>query len=71
MSKKIGGYSTSWTQSYNNWQPYKFQELTPDPVTPAKDLTLEQLDFIDQIVDTMLTYPHADAIIKKIQLRGK
>lgn len=74
MSKKFSGYSASWTQPYTDWQPYKFQDFgqqQPTKPTLTVDQMLEQLDFIDQIVDSMLTYPHADAIIKNIQLRGK
>jgi len=66
------GYSVSWTQPYttlNSWF------ASPQVTSLVRDAQVEEelirIDAVDNIVQNMLTYPDADAIINKIkQKRG-
>jgi hypothetical protein len=58
------GYSFSWTQPYLPTSYNPFYER-------ARDIRLEEeidrLEMVDCWVDSMLTYPDAERIIKRIQ----
>ena len=53
----------SWTQPYN--QPTSFNPFYQAQTTVEREL--EQLNCIDLLVDEMLTYPDAEAILNKIK----
>ena len=66
MSKKeTWSYSFEWTQPYVEMQGFfgKEQKIVPRIETSNE---LARLDFLEEEVQNMLTYPDADAIIKKI-----
>ena len=59
----IWSYSFSFTQPYHGW-----------PKEQAERTTRKELDrivSIDKLVDNMLTYPDAEAIIKRIKEANK
>jgi hypothetical protein len=60
----FNGYSTSWTQPYLPTSYNPFYER-------ARDLRAEEevdrLEMVDRWVDSMLTYPDAEAILNKIK----
>jgi len=57
----------SWTQPYYNhsYNPF-YQRVQEQQV----ELELDRLDAVDILVDEMLTYPDAEAIINKIKAKG-
>lgn len=58
MSNDRFSISYSWTQPYHNW---------PTPFNPE----LAVIEAIDRLVESGLTHPEADLILKKLkQLRG-
>ena len=62
MDRKFPSYSYSWTQPYNvSMNP--FYRSVQDA---QLELELDRLDAIDILVDEMLTYPDAEAIINKL-----
>ena len=56
----------SWTQpySYNDWDEYSASRS-------ALEAELDRLDAVDVLVDEMLTYPDAEAIMNKIRQQGE
>lgn len=55
------GYSFSFTQPYPGYS-------WPDPVQQVNVMNeLARLDFLEQQIQEMLTYPDAERIIKRIQ----
>jgi len=64
MSKPIQGYSFSFTQPY----PSFFTQEMKDLINERKvEDELDSLDRADRIVQNMLTYPDAEAIMNKIK----
>lgn len=55
-----------WTMSYSYSQPY----ANWNQPTSSVEKELAVLDAIDNIVQHMLTYPDAEAIIKTVMTRG-
>jgi hypothetical protein len=69
MSKPNGkwSYDFSWTQPYVNMEGFG---LFSDPKEQIDQSTQKELDRIastDKLVDEMLTYPEAEAILNKIK----
>ena len=69
MSKPNGkwSYDFSWTQPYVNMEGFG---LFSDPEEQVERSTQKELDRIastDKLVDEMLTYPEAEAILNKIK----
>ena len=67
----FNGYSTSWTQPYlpTSYNPF----YTPkERVAGVNAVTEEMIRIaaVDNIVQNMLTYPDADAIMNKIRNKG-
>jgi len=66
--KKFNGLRINWTQPLGSvcYNPY-YQTLHN-----AQDLEreLDRLDAVDVLVDEMLTYPDAEAIINKLTTQG-
>ena len=62
--RNTNGYSFSWTQPYLPTSYNPFYER-------ARDIRLEEeidrLEMVDRWVDSMLTYPDAEAILNKIR----
>ena len=56
------GYSFSWTQPYN---------ISASPFYQSRHLSIDEeiakIEMVDRWVDSMLTYPDAEAILKKIK----
>ena len=67
MATPSNGYNFSWTQPYQSLNEF-FQGQTCREI--YNQLTLEEevdkLEMVDRWVDSMLTYPDAEAILKKI-----
>lgn len=61
--KKFGPIDFSWTQPYLTTSYNPFYQVVQDQQT---ELELDRLDAIDVLVDEMLTYPDAEAIINKV-----
>lgn len=57
----INGYKITWTQ------PYTISTNQFYHSTGSVDDEIKRLEMIDRWVDAMLTYPDADAILKKIK----
>jgi hypothetical protein len=67
MDRKFTGYSFSWTQPYEvSYNP--FYQSVQDAQLEAE---LDRLDAVDVLVDEMLTYPDAEAIMNKIRQHGE
>lgn len=62
------GYSASWTQPYLPTSFNPFYERAKDLRVEAE---IDRLEMVDRWVDSMLTYPDADAIISKLNKRGQ
>ena len=68
----FNGYSASFSQQYGNWQfpsIYSNEQLErttqkEQSVTVSNELS--RLDFLEDEVQSMLTYPDAEAIMNKI-----
>ena len=56
------GYSFSWTQPYT---------VSSNPFYQSRHLSIDEemakIEMVDRWVDSMLTYPDAEAILKKIK----
>lgn len=67
MATPSNGYSFSWTQPYQSLNEF-FQGQSCQEI--YNKMTLEEevdkLEMVDRWVDSMLTYPDAEAILKKI-----
>ena len=66
--RNITGYSASWTQPYLPTSYNPFYESTPKPSTNE---LMAQIEMVDKWVDSMLTYPDAEAIINKLRHKGE
>ena len=73
----INGYSASFTYKYKGWTvPEIYQDLTENgqmiQIDPARTVSTEvanelaRIDFMEQEISKMLTFPEAEAIINKI-----
>ena len=68
-----GKYSASFNQQYGNWQfPSIFsKEQSERSTQKERSITvsneLARIDFLEEEVQNMLTYPDAERIIKKIK----
>jgi hypothetical protein len=63
----------SWDVSYSWTQPYLPTSYNPfyQSVQDAElERELDRLDAVDVLVDEMLTYPDAEAILNKIRQQG-
>lgn len=78
-SPNTNGYSFSWTQPYPNsmnwqlWVPPEFKDKSAGEI--YQDLIVRdemvRVEAVDNIVQNMLTYPDADAIMNKIRQKGE
>jgi len=58
------GYSFSWTQPYNSYYGMSAGEIYQDLTVREEMIRIEA---VDNIVQNMLTYPDAEAILLKIR----
>jgi hypothetical protein len=66
MDRKFPSYSYSWTQPYGvSYNPF-YQSVQDAEL----ERELDRLDAVDVLVDEMLTYPEAEAILNKIRQQG-
>lgn len=68
----FNGYTTTWQQPYASfdqfWRGNSVSEIRNDRRVERE---LDRLEAVDKLVNEMLTYPEADAIINKVkQTRG-
>ena len=69
----FNGYSVSFTQQYGNWQfPSIYSNEQVERTTQKEQSVtvsneLARLDFLEDEVQSMLTYPDAEAIINTIK----
>jgi hypothetical protein len=68
MSKHRKGYTFSWTQPYHSVSYNPFYQSVQNA---QLELELDRLDAVDILVDEMLTYPDAEAIINKLTKANK
>ena len=66
--KSMSNYKFGWTQSYPNWRPRPV--MTLEKAASLLD-ELIRLYELDKEVDSRLTYPEADSIIKHIANNSK
>lgn len=64
MSKRITGYSFSFTQPYPSFFTQEMKDLIKERKVEDE---IDALDRTDEVVQNMLTYPDAEAILKKIK----
>ena len=65
MSKGIKGYSFSFTQSYNGFQPKHPPLSEAQRIETANELAW--MDYVEaEFIQDMLTYPDAEAKLNKI-----
>jgi len=62
--RNITGYSASWTQPYLPTSYNPFYERTPTPSSVQEEMI--RIEAVDNIVQNMLTYPDAEAIINTV-----
>ena len=66
----FNGYFASWTQPYVTmngfWSNEQFERSTQKEQSVTVSNELARLDFLEDEVQSMLTYPDAEAIINKI-----
>jgi hypothetical protein len=62
--RNTNGYSFSWTQPYLPTSYNPFYQPSPEHVVTEE---LIRIAAVDNIVDAMLTYPDAEAIINKVK----
>ena len=62
--RNMPGYSISWTQPYLPTSYNPFYQPSPEHVVTEE---LIRIAAVDRIVDEMLTYPDAEAIINKVK----
>jgi hypothetical protein len=59
------GYSFSWTQPYYGY-------TWPDPIKQVNVMNeIARMDFLEEQIQSMLTYPDAEAILNKIKENNK
>lgn len=62
--RNIGGYSISWTQPYNvSMNPFYTNDRVRDEMI--------RIEAVDNIVQNMLTYPDAEAILNKLMKENR
>lgn len=66
--KNMSNYRFSWTQSYPGWQPKPVMTLAKAVSTLDELIRLYE---IDKEVESRLTYPEAESIIKHIANNSK
>ena len=66
----FNGYFASWTQPYVSmngfWSNEQFERTTQKEQAITVSNELARLDFLEEEIQSMLTYPDAEAIINKI-----
>jgi hypothetical protein len=66
----FNGYFASWTQPYVSmngfWSNEQFERTTQKEQAITVSNELARLDFLEDEIQSMLTYPDAEAIINKI-----
>ena len=62
----FNGYSVSWTQPY---LPISYNPFYERKVDVAEEMA--KIEMVDKWVDSMLTYPDAEAIINKLRHKGE
>ena len=65
--RNTNGYSFSWSQPYNSYSGMSAGEIYQD-LSVREEMI--RIDAVDNIVQNMLTYPDADAILNKIRHKG-
>ena len=68
MSKKINGVSASFTYSYPNWDNQFVKAIYAHNEKQQKietQNTIAWMDFIEQEIQEMTSFPEADKIIEK------
>ena len=68
----FNGYSTTWRQPYASFDEF-FRSKTCEEIynDDTVEREIDRLEATDKLVNEMLTYPEADAIINKVkQTRG-
>ena len=63
-SPNTNGYSFSWSQPYNSYYGMSAGEIYQDLTVREEMIRIEA---VDNIVQNMLTYPDAEAILLKIR----
>jgi hypothetical protein len=56
--KKFNGYTYSWSQPYPNWTTWTLPKLDP--------YNEDMMDYVEEKVKAMDTYPDADQIIRQV-----
>ena len=63
----FNGYTHTWSQPYSSFEEFLWgktcEEIYNDQTVERE---LDRLEATDKLVDEMLTYPEADAIINKL-----
>lgn len=66
----FNGYFASWTQPYVSmngfWSNEQFERTTQKEQAITVSNELARLDYLEEEIQSMLTYPDAEAIINKI-----
>ena len=65
--RNTNGYSFSWSQPYNSYRGMSAGEIYQDLSVREEMIRIEA---VDNIVQNMLTYPDAEAILLKIRQKG-
>ena len=68
MSKPIQGYSFSFTQPYPSFFTQEMKDLINERRVEDE---IDALDRTDEVIQNMLTYPDAEAILNKIMKESK
>ena len=68
-------YFASWTQTYVSmngfWSNEQFERTTHKEQAITVSNELARLDFLEEEIQSMLTYPDAERIINRINRKGK
>ncbi len=66
----FNGYFASWTQPYVSmngfWSNEQFERSTQEEQSVTVSNELARLDFLEDEIQSMLTYPDAEVILNKI-----
>jgi len=66
--RNTNGYSFSWTQPYQSLNEFfKGQSCKEIYNSLTLEEQIDKLEMVDRWVDSMLTYPDAEAILNKIK----
>lgn len=68
MDKNEWNMKYTWTQPSNNFSFNPFYERAKDL---AAEEEIDRLEMVDRWVDSMLTYPDAEAILNKVKKEAK